>query len=383
MKKLITAFAVLLISFFTFAESMSPAQAKVYRENFVSEAKQHVGAPYVFGAVGPDMFDCSGLIYYCAREAANKQLPRTAKAIYSYCKTVKDSEREVGDLLFFKTTSSGTVSHVGIYIGNSQFISAISDGPNTGVIISSLKQDYWKGKYISAGQFLPSGKSKYDDDWEESAVITDNSGNTNSRRNPRNKDSSSESLFTSGSSSGTLATGGSSFYNPQAEWKDAIIFDGSLSVGWSFLAPNRFLFLWRGIDTTLNARISKWVLEPGLGFSLRYNAGVNCFQIPVFVSLTLNDYIRFYAGPVFTPGFPTMIDEVKFISPSIFPGIIGMSFSTPSLSIGKTKLQVVQDLSYTVFNNLDGAALSFLESVSAGIVFHTGVRVTLPLGAFF
>ena len=137
-----------------FCTTMSTAQAKVYRENFVSMAKQKVGSPYVYGAVGPDTFDCSGLIYFCAREAANKQLPRTAKALYSYCRIVKDSNREVGDLLFFKTTASGNVSHVGIYIGNNQFISAISDGPNTGVIISSLQQDYWKGKYIGAGQFF-------------------------------------------------------------------------------------------------------------------------------------------------------------------------------------------------------------------------------------
>lgn len=378
MSRIAAIFFITLNSLYTFAApSISPAQAKVYREKFVSEAKQHVGAPYVYGAIGPDKFDCSGLIYYCAREGANFQLPRTAKALYSYCRIVKDQNREVGDLLFFKTTSSGTVSHVGIYIGNSQFISAISDGPNTGVIISSLKQDYWKGKYIGAGQFLPSGKSAYDDedDIEESIAVLDK------KTSP--KKSGRQSLSTKPSSAGTVTVGGSSFYNPEGSWKDTIIFDASISAGWSFLTPRRFYFMWRGIDTTMNARISKWVLEPGLGISFRYNAGVNAFQIPLFLSLTLNDYVRFFAGPVFTCGIPTMVDQIKFTQASIFPGIIGLSFSTPALDIGKTKLQIVQDISYTVFNNLDGAALSFVESVSAGIVFHSGVRITLPLGAFF
>ena len=139
---------------------VTPAQAKENREKFVALSKQYVGCPYVYGAVGPSSFDCSGLIYYVARESIKVQLPRTAKAIYNYCRIVDDVDREIGDLLFFKTTSSGTISHVGIYIGNKQFISAISDGPNTGVIVSSLNQDYWKARYVCTGQFIKSGKQK-------------------------------------------------------------------------------------------------------------------------------------------------------------------------------------------------------------------------------
>ena len=137
------------------ADDTSPAEAQVLREKFVSEAKKYVGSPYVLGAVGPDTFDCSGLVYYTARQSLNKQMPRTAKALYNFCRLVPDKEKdkEVGDLLFFKTNNTAPITHVGIYIGNNQFISAISDGPNTGVIISSLKQDYWKPKYVACGQF--------------------------------------------------------------------------------------------------------------------------------------------------------------------------------------------------------------------------------------
>ena len=352
-----------------FCTTMSAAQAKVYRENFVSMAKQKVGSPYVYGAVGPDTFDCSGLIYFCAREAANKQLPRTAKALYSYCRIVKDSNREVGDLLFFKTTASGNVSHVGIYIGNNQFISAISDGPNTGVIISSLKQDYWKGKYIGAGQFLPSGKSGFEDEEdiiEEIAVLDSNS---------------SDRTSSSSGKSGNFK--GSSFYNSNASWKDSIVFDGSVSASWSFISPKRFLFMFRGIDSSFNARITKWPLEPGLGFGFKWSAGTDVFQFPILLSFTLNDFVRFYAGPVFTAGNAKLVDTDKDISASIFPGIIGVSFSTPAIDAGKVKLQFVQDINYSVFNNTGGGALPILESVSAGLVFHTGIRVLLPLNAFF
>lgn len=363
--KIIIAVVFMFLAIPVFCTSMTPAQAKVHRENFVSLAKQKVGSPYVLGAVGPDSFDCSGLIYYCAREAANKQLPRTAKALYGYCRIVKDSNREVGDLVFFKTTSSGNVSHVGIYIGNSQFISAISDGQNTGVIISSLKQDYWKGKYVGAGQFLPSGKSGFEENDSDDDIIEE------------------VAVLEGRKSSGAKGFKGSSFYNAKAEWKDAFVFDASLSGGWSFISPKRFLFMFRGIDATFNARVSKWVLEPGLGFGVKWCAATDVFQFPILLNFTLNDYLRIYAGPVFTAGTPKMVDTDEQIKGSIFPGIIGLTLSTPTIDAGKTKLQFVQDISYTIFNNTNGGALPFLESISAGLVFHTGVKISLPLGAFF
>ena len=72
----------------------------------------------------------------------------------------------------------------------------------------------------------------------------------------------------------------------------------------------------------------------------------------------------------------------KDISASVFPGTIGVVFSTPSFSIKDAKIQFVQDISYSVFNNTDNAALNFLDSVSAGLVMFTGVRVSLPLSTF-
>ena len=100
-------------------------------------------------------------------------------------------------------------------------------------------------------------------------------------------------------------------------------------------------------------------------------------------SATVNDYFRFYAGPVVTFGNPRMMVTGEDVKPSFFPGIIGVSLSTPALKIAKTKAQVVQDISYTVFNNPDNSALSFTNSVSAGLVFFTGVRVTMNVGSLF
>lgn len=336
------------------ASDMSPAEAQVAREKFVAEAKKYVGCPYVLGATGPDTFDCSGLVYYVARESLQKQLPRTAKALYSFCRVVPDSKKEVGDLLFFKTNNSGAaVTHVGIYIGHNQFISAISDGPNTGVIISSLDQPYWKPKYVACGQFLKSGNKGDNGDsldgseeqWEEEVV--------------------------------TLDSGKSSSTSPFDI--NNLIFDSTVFCDWSLLKPNSFMVNWRGIDVQSNVRYSKWPLQPGIGVNLRFNYGTKTFQVPVVVSTTLNDYVRVYAGPVFTFGQAEMIGKDNTIKASVFPGTLGVTFSTPSFKIKKAKVQVVQDVSYSVYNRNDNSALSFGDSISAGLLFSTGIRVTLGM----
>ena len=351
------------------AEDISPAQAQVNREKFVAESKKYVGCPYVYGATGPDSFDCSGLIYYVANQALGLQLPRTSKAMYSFCKVVPKEKMEEGDLLFFKTNNTASITHVGIYIGGSQFISAISDGPNSGVIISSLDQEYWKPKYVGCGQFLASGKDKsssvkrnFDDE---------QSFNSSNSKTAKKSTQNSNTNFA-----------GSSFYNPDVDFLDSLTFDGIVACGWSLFSPNEFMLKWRGLNFETNVRISKWVLEPGFGFGIRYNYGIDVVQIPLIFSATLNDYVRFYAGPVITFGNPKMISIEKEISSSFFPGILGVTFSTPSFSINKTKVQFIQDVSYTVFNNPDNAALSFIESASAGIVMFTGIKVTLGMGAF-
>ena len=353
------------------AEDTSPAEAQVMREKFVAESKKHVGAPYVLGAVGPDNFDCSGLVYYCSRESIKRQLPRTAKAIYNYCRIVPDKDKEVGDLLFFKTNNSAPITHVGIYIGNNQFISAISDGPNTGVIISSLNQDYWKPKYVACGQFLPSGKNKKSsasEVYEEDFIDDEDSSNAGNAKS---------------TASGNVSFKGSSFYKPDGEGLEPLVADASLFADWSLISPNSFMFQFRGIDLHTNVRYTKWVLEPGFGIGLRFNLGMSVFQIPLMFSATVNDYFRFYAGPVISLGNAAMMVTGEEAKPSVFPGIIGISLSTPALNIMKAKAQVVQDISYTVFNKPDNSALSLTNSISAGLVFFTGIRVTLGIGSLF
>ena len=199
---------------------MSPGEAAISCQKLVDYSKQFIGKPYVSGGIGPNSFDCSGLIFTVSREAIGVQLPRTTKAIYNFCTDVEDTEREAGDLVFFKTTSSGNISHVGLYIGSNQFIHAASDGPNTGVIISSLKESYWKSHYFCTRRYLPASNSE---------LLVDSRSTSSNSSAASSSAATSSRKASSGSSSNhaTASSSGTSFLQN-------LIVDASLSIDWNF-----------------------------------------------------------------------------------------------------------------------------------------------------
>lgn len=96
---------------------------------------------YVYGASGPDTFDCSGLVYWACQQN-NVNFERTsAKNLAKMGKEVKYEDLQPGDIITF-ITSGNSVSHVGIYIGNGQMVHA----PHTGdvVKVSTISSGYYK-----------------------------------------------------------------------------------------------------------------------------------------------------------------------------------------------------------------------------------------------
>jgi cell wall-associated NlpC family hydrolase len=85
----------------------------------VNTALAQVGDRYVWGAGGPDAFDCSGLTSYAYR-AAGISLPHSSRSQSQMGRAVSRGELQPGDLLFFYSP----VSHVGMYIGNGQMVHA-------------------------------------------------------------------------------------------------------------------------------------------------------------------------------------------------------------------------------------------------------------------
>ena len=115
----------------------------------VELAKSKIGCKYVWGATGPNTFDCSGLMLW-AHKQMGITIPRTSLAQSKSGKAVSKSDLQVGDLVFFKTTSA-PVGHVGMYIGNGQFIHA----PNKSkpVKIDSLSSSYYSSRYVNARRY--------------------------------------------------------------------------------------------------------------------------------------------------------------------------------------------------------------------------------------
>jgi cell wall-associated NlpC family hydrolase len=102
-----------------------PANSSV-ADQAIAFARQQLGKPYVWGATGPDSFDCSGLTQ-AAYKAAGITLPRTTYDQVNVGTRVSEANLQPGDLIFFYSD----VSHVGLYIGNGEMIHA----PHTGTVV--------------------------------------------------------------------------------------------------------------------------------------------------------------------------------------------------------------------------------------------------------
>ena len=79
--------------------------------------KEQVGKPQVWGATGPDSFDCSGLVRYVYKNALGKDIPRVSEDQSKVGQAVSRENLQPGDLVFFDTMDKGKVSHVGMIIG--------------------------------------------------------------------------------------------------------------------------------------------------------------------------------------------------------------------------------------------------------------------------
>lgn len=114
----------------------------------LTTARNYMGVPYVYGGESPKGFDCSGFTQY-VYDKNGIALPRTAEAQSRVGKKVTRSELEPGDLVFFNTEKSGSINHVGIYVGNNDFIHA---SRTLGITVTSLDSSYYKNILVTASR---------------------------------------------------------------------------------------------------------------------------------------------------------------------------------------------------------------------------------------
>nr|MDH3162897.1 LysM peptidoglycan-binding domain-containing protein [Bacillus licheniformis] len=129
------------------SKTSAPAQksSTLNTSKLVSDAKALIGTPYKWGGTSTSGFDCGGFVWYILNKQTNVARTNTV----GYWNSMKSvSSPAVGDFVFFTTYQPGP-SHMGVYIGNNQFVHAGSDG----VTISDMTNSYWKPRYLGAKRF--------------------------------------------------------------------------------------------------------------------------------------------------------------------------------------------------------------------------------------
>lgn len=113
-------------------------------------ARGWLGVPYKYAGNTRKGVDCSGLTCNIFESAAGIKLPRDSRSQKSYCRPVKRSDIQPGDLVFFVNKAGGSrINHVGLYIGDGKMIHASS---SKGVMESSITRGYWDSHYHCSGR---------------------------------------------------------------------------------------------------------------------------------------------------------------------------------------------------------------------------------------
>jgi len=132
--------------------SSAPAANLTLGQQIVDFALGYVGSKYVYGGSSPSGFDCSGFVTYVYKNFGIS-VTRTASGQYRDNGTrVNKSDLSPGDLCFFSSNGGKGVTHVGIYIGDDEFVHA--SRPGIGVVISRLDSSYYTTGWVGAKRLI-------------------------------------------------------------------------------------------------------------------------------------------------------------------------------------------------------------------------------------
>ena len=122
-------------------------------EDLINFAMTQLGKPYVWGGNGPNSFDCSGFTRYVYLNAMGISLPRVSYDQAKAGTAVDINDLKKGDLLHFATVTPGRTSHVGIYIGDNQFIHASGSQTRPDKVKISSLSGYYGNVLLGARRF--------------------------------------------------------------------------------------------------------------------------------------------------------------------------------------------------------------------------------------
>jgi probable lipoprotein NlpC len=284
--------------------------------------------------------DCSGLIFRSFDDALGIRTPRTVDGIYAWAEKIAVDAYAPGDLLFFNTT--GGVSHVGIYAGEGRFIHSASDGPKTGVIVSSLSESYWRRTYIGAGRVLPAGEDGQSSSW-----------NAARPGGEAGAPGAGESRFTAVAAAAPVWGG-----------RDGP-FRGVAGLG----------------SLVLSLRVLGHDLDPALELRPQWDGKLGVARIALSLSLALGDHFRFFAGPALTIGSPSLSydgEERRYNSNAVWINEAGLTMIPFTAKTAGGTFSLFGELAWQSYTP-EGAKFKFGPDLGASIRFSTGLRYARKL----
>lgn len=129
-------------------EKLGLTRKEIKQSKLYSFIDDWYGTPYKYGGCQKTGVDCSCFTDMLYENVYGRKTARSAGEIYKECDKVSSSNLKEGDLLFF-ITNGKNVSHVGVYVRNDKFVHAST---SRGVVISDLKETYYKNNFHSAGR---------------------------------------------------------------------------------------------------------------------------------------------------------------------------------------------------------------------------------------
>ena len=117
------------------------------REKILLEVIKFLDTPYKYGGSTQKGIDCSAFTLQVFQNSLSIDLPRSAREQYAVGEKISKDDLQFGDLVFFNTRRASNPGHVGIYLGENQFVHA---SRSLGVTVSSLDAAYYKKRYVGA-----------------------------------------------------------------------------------------------------------------------------------------------------------------------------------------------------------------------------------------
>jgi probable lipoprotein NlpC len=333
------------------------------REKIIETAKKYEGVPYRYGGMTISGLDCSGLLCLVFKETLNVALPRSASGLYSWVEKTTLEKAQPGDFLFFKTDSSGNITHVGLYLGERRFIHSASTGPKTGVIYSSLDEKYWAKAYVGAGRAFPETAANIKVD-NSSMAGSSGAGVKGSKGGKGTANAGTNAKKSASSKSGS---------------RDAQLLAGvAFAPIWNSFFTDGDLFRGFTSQLSINADVYPLGLRMIFGFELRpeYDGGLGVFRLPLTLSFGPNDKIRVFAGPVFSFGDASLYikgDRRYYSGGTSWFGTAGITAAPFVIKTSAGEIAPYAEFAWQSYYS-DNASVNIAADLSASFRFSTGIR---------